>query len=116
LLLILERYKSIIRDYRVTAFEQAGLSFRLRAQINFIDNSQLHVRDTVIAGETRKYAYHWQDEDGKLRIRWDNAPDWDIETFPHHQHVDEERNVLPSYERTLEQVLARINEVLHPAS
>ncbi len=113
---VLERYKDIIRDYRITAFEQAGLSFRLRAQIYLIDNSELHVRDTVIGGQQRKYSYHWQDADGTLRIRWDNAPDWDVETFPHHQHVGEERTVLPSFERTLEQVLARIKEVLHPAS
>jgi hypothetical protein len=116
LLPVLERYKDIIRDYRIMAFEQAGSSFRLRAQIEFIDGSQLHVRETVIGGRIRKYAFHWQRGDGTLLIRWDNAPDWDVETFPHHKHVDDERNVSPSYERTLDQVLTRIKEVLHPAS
>jgi hypothetical protein len=30
---------------------------------------------------------HWQNKDGKLRIRWDNAPHHkDMKTFPHHKH------------------------------
>jgi hypothetical protein len=116
LLPVLERFKDIIVDYRIIAFEQAGSSFRLRAQIRLIDDSQLHVRDTVIAGEVRKYSFHWQDADGTLRVRWDNAPDWPLETFPHHRHVGPQGQVLPSYERTLEQVLASINEVLRPAT
>ena len=38
-------------------------------------------------------------------IRWDNAPDWDLETFPHHKHIGVGGNVEPSFERTLDQVL-----------
>ena len=38
-------------------------------------------------------------------MRWDNAPDWDVETFPHHVHVEKEGAVEPSFDRTLEQVL-----------
>ena len=58
----------------------------------------------------RKYSYHWQDERERLLIRWDNAPDWVVETFPHHKHVDQ--NIEPSYERTLEQVIKVIAEKL----
>ena len=35
-------------------------------------------------GVMRKYSYHWQDKKERLLIRWDNAPDWEVETFPHH--------------------------------
>ena len=45
-----------------------------------------------------------------LIVRWDNAPDWDVETSPHHKHVGKKENVEPSYERTLEQVMAVIAE------
>lgn len=87
---VLERYRDIIREYRISAFEQAGTSFRFRARLFLVDGSQLDIRETVIGGETGKYSFHWQDESNKLRVRWDNAPDWDVETFPHHKHVDDE--------------------------
>ncbi|OFV66964.1 MAG: hypothetical protein SBU_000257 [Candidatus Syntrophoarchaeum butanivorans] len=36
------------------------------------------------------YSYHWQDENRKLRIRWDNAPHHKhLKTFPHHKHTPE---------------------------
>lgn len=73
---VLEKYAAIVRDYKITVLEEAGPSFRLRAQIAFVDGSQLHVRGTLIGGEKRKYAYHWQIDDGRLLVRWDNAPDW----------------------------------------
>jgi len=106
MLQIIEKYSDIVASYRVQRFEQYGALFRLRAEIEIIDGSKLHIRETVIGGFNRKYAYHWQDKDEMLIIRWDNAPDWDVETFPHHKHVGEKGNVGPSYERTLEQVMA----------
>jgi hypothetical protein len=108
----LRKYASIIQAYKITRFEQVGSSFRLRAQLEFIDGSLLYLRETVLEGIERKYSYHWQNADGNLLIRWDNAPDWEIETFPHHKHVGSQQNVVASYERTLEQVLAVIkNEI-----
>lgn len=104
----IRKFLGIIQTYRITKFEKAGLSYKLRAQITLKDNSLLYIRETVIDGEKRKYAYHWQDEEGNLIIRWDNAPDWDVETFPHHKHMGEQHRVVASYERTLEQVLAII--------
>ena len=64
----------------------------------------LYIREIVIKAK-RRYAYHWQNKEGRLIIRWDNAPDWEVETFPHHKHVEAKRSVKPSYERTIEQVL-----------
>jgi hypothetical protein len=108
LLKALEKFSSTIRDYKITVFEQAGSSSRLRAQVTFVDGSTLHVRETVIEGAVRKYAYHWQSSDGRLLVRWDNAPDWEVETFPHHKHIGGQQYVVASYERVLEQVLAFI--------
>ena len=107
---ILKRYAKIIRSYRIEKYEQFGLNLRLRAVIEFTDYSSLHIRETIINGRNRKYSYHWQTKSQKLIIRWDNAPDWDIETFPHHKHIKNE--VQPSYERTLEQVLTVIEKKL----
>lgn len=103
---LLKRYSKIIRTYRITKYEQFGANLRLRLEIEFTDNSKLFVRETIIEGKKRVYAYHWQNENSQLIIRWDNAPDWDVETFPHHKHVNDE--VLPSFEHTLEQILKEI--------
>ncbi|MCD6137261.1 MAG: hypothetical protein J7J91_01540 [Deltaproteobacteria bacterium] len=110
MLQIVKKYSDIIASYRVHGFEQFGALFRLRAEIEIIDGSQLYIRETVIHALKRKYAYPWQDKHQMLIVRWDNAPDWDVETFPHHRHVGKKENVEPSYERTLEQVMAVIAE------
>ena len=111
MLQILRKYSRIILSYKIIRFEQLGKLLRLRAEVNLIDGSKLYIRDTVIEAK-RKYAYHWQSKDGKLIIRWDNAPDWEVETFPHHKHFGDEKGIGPSYERTLEQVLGFISQQL----
>jgi len=98
-----------VQAYEIHRLEQAGSSFRLRAQVSFIDGSRLYVRETIIEGAERKYAYHWQTAEGLLLVRWDNASHWAVETFPHHKHVGSQQNVLPSYERSLEKVMAVIS-------
>jgi len=100
---LFERYSHIIRSYTVNKYEQFGSNLRLRVVIEFNNFSKLFIRETIINGKKRKYAYHWQKKDENLIIRWDNAPDWDVETFPHHKHIKDK--ILPSYERTLEQIL-----------
>ena len=107
---LIESYSKIIKSYKIDKFEQFGDNLRLRASIEFIDSSSLYIRETIINGEKRKYSYHWQTKDEKMIIRWDNAPDWEVETFPHHKHLKNE--IHPSYERTLEQVLKSINKKL----
>ena len=75
------------------------------------------MRETLIGGEKRKYAYHWQSGDGRLLVHWDKRlPDWDVETFPHHKHVAEQPTVVASYERTLEQVLGFLAQHLQSNS
>jgi hypothetical protein len=45
-----------------------------------------------------KYSYHWQNSEGILIKRFDNAPHHpEISTHPHHLHSGE-RNVLPAQE------------------
>ncbi|MEM6837270.1 MAG: DUF6516 family protein [Cyanobacteria bacterium P01_C01_bin.120] len=48
--------------------------------------------------EQQRYRYQWMDSTKtQLRKRWDNAPHFpDVETFPHHVHIEQEANVLPS--------------------
>lgn len=108
---IFKRYSDVILFYRISKFEQFGHLFKFRAEVELKDHSRLFIRETVI-GSKRKYSYHWQTSDQKLLVRWDNAPDWDVETFPHHKHICSEERVELSYERTLEQVLNIIEKSL----
>ena len=112
----LRKFSRIILSYKITRFEQFGHLFRIRAEVELIDRSKLFIRETIISERKRKYAYHWQNHNGEFLIRWDNAPDWEISTFPHHKHIGKDINVEPSYERTLEQVMRIIAERLEISS
>lgn len=94
-------------------YDVEGLHSRLKLRIIFLDESQLSMRETVLEGRYRKYAYHWQDASERLRIRWDNVAHWpQIETHPHHQHVGNEAQVEASEATTLEEILACIRSQL----
>lgn len=46
------------------------------------------MRQVILQDLAFKYSYHWEDDRGQLRCRWDNAPHWpDIPTHPHHKHI-----------------------------
>ena len=80
--------KPWMTDYQVTQFQMIDMNLRLKAKIAFIDGSVLFIKEIMIDGQQRKYAYHWQDPQCRLICRWDNAPDWpEVNTFPHHKHL-----------------------------
>ena len=88
LLDLLKSFDSVIESWRVDEFESAGLNFKLKGIIFFKDKSTLYFRQIVVGGSKFKYAYHWENKNGDLICRWDNAPHWpDIKTYPHHKHV-----------------------------
>jgi len=77
---------------------------KLKAELK--DKSCLYITE-VHTFNYQKYSYHWQDQEGKLLIRWDNSPHWpEIPTSPHHKHVG--TKVLPSVRVTIEEVLKEI--------
>lgn len=46
------------------------------------------LEDNAIVLQT--YRLHWQDKEGRLIRRWDNAPHYpELESFPHHVHTSE---------------------------
>ena len=46
-----------------------------KATVNFLDRSQLHIRELIGDGLRKlDYAYHYQNSGGKLVFRYDNAP------------------------------------------
>ena len=112
MLKLLTKYSDVIASYKISRFEHFGQILRFRAELILTDNTVLYVRETVLSMSVRKYSYHWQDRRGKLIMRWDNAPDWDVETFPHHVHVGKEDTVESSFDRTLDQVLGIVRRRL----
>jgi len=107
---ILDQYANIITNHEITVWETQPASYRFSAEITFIDGSSLQIKDYLFPNK-RKYAYHWQNSDGELNIRWDNAPHWKtIPTFPHHKHTPED--VFPSKETSLQDVLQYIAEII----
>jgi len=112
MLKLLAKYSDVISSYKISRFEHFGQIFRFRAELILTDNTILYVRETVLSMSIRKYSYHWQDRRGKLIMRWDNAPDWDVKTFPHHVHVGKEDAVEPSFDRTLDKVLSIVRRQL----
>lgn len=110
---IVRDYADIISNYSVTQFTRFASASSLLASIEFSDHSILHVKDYLFIDGTRKYAYHWQDASGQMRIRWDNSPHHDhIATFPHHKHIFP-HVVTESQERDLREVLTVIRQIFY---
>ena len=61
------------------------------------------------------YRYHWQNEHGALKMRWDNCPHHkEIENFPFHVHLSDQ-TVYPSEQVDIYKVLEIIEENIKSA-
>lgn len=108
---ILKQFQDIIKETRVIQLEQVANLLRFRIILKFADDSILHIKEIKLPKNQRKYAYHWQDKNKKLLIRWDNSKHWkNISTHPHHKHVKTKKNVKNSYETTIVDVLTYIQK------
>jgi hypothetical protein len=100
----------IVQAYEVLDFRvfKSGWYYKIRVELT--DGSVLHAREYADEKE-RNYAYHWQDEQYNLRVRWDNAPHHPhLITHPHHRH--EGTQIVSSKEITLQDVLKAIEKRL----
>ena len=96
----------IVADYEINQLvEERSASF-LRVEVTLLDGSRLFIKELLFP-DGSKYSYHWQSADGRLLIRWDNAPHHpEIPTHPDHKHVGEE--VISSNRISVEDVLSAI--------
>jgi Family of unknown function (DUF6516) len=98
------------RTVRDTALEKV-LNYRYRVMLvdgGFVEMTErvLEVQGTL---EMTKYRHHWQDGNGVLIKRWDNAPHYPaIDTFPHHLHDGAEDRVVSHQVITGLEALRRI--------
>ncbi|MFM6170696.1 MAG: DUF6516 family protein [Nodosilinea sp.] len=82
---------------------------------DFVEASEFfYIRNDGI--EQQRYRYQWMDaQQQQLKKRWDNAPHFpDVETFPHHVHVNQEDNVLPSQMFGIPGLITLLEQELSP--
>jgi len=94
--------------------EEVGL-YRYRLDLTNGDLLEAFERFFVRRGqvEVHKYSFHWQNRDGHLVARWDNAAHHpELPTFPHHIHDGAEEAILPHASVSLADVLALIGRRL----
>jgi len=62
--------------------------------------------------EVVDYRFHWQDEDGNLKRRWDSCPHHKkVETYPFHVHLPDQ-GIGPSQKMDIKKVLEEIKKQL----
>jgi len=101
---ILEHFNSIeehllqsqfVVSYKILRQEVAYTGGKLRVKVNFAGGSVAELFEYVTISDEilclSKYSFHWQDDQGKLKCRWDNAPHHpDLPNAPHHRHNADE--------------------------
>ena len=99
----------LIKSFDILDFKSGESFYYLRVRAVLVDDSLLHIKE-YRSLDSYLYSYHCQDQDGSLRIRWDNAPHHDdLRTFPHHKHSPQ---LEESKEMKLEDVMLEIRERL----
>ncbi len=99
-----------VRSYKVLDFKAWSTGRYIKIEIALHNGTFLHVREYNDEKE-RNYSFHWQDEKGKLIVRWDNSPHHGhLSTFPHHRHTGE--RVEESADVSLEDVLKYLDRRL----
>ena len=58
---LIESYSKVIDSYEIRRFRQYGGAYEFVAIIQFIDGSELYIRDYLFSEGERKYSFHWQD-------------------------------------------------------
>jgi hypothetical protein len=99
----------LIKSYTILDFKSGDSFYFIKIRTVLVDDSELHIKE-FFSIESLLYSYHWQDEMGIIRIRWDNAPHHpQLRTYPHHKHNPD---VNESKEVSLEDVLMEIREMM----
>lgn len=106
---LLQNSKAVKR-FEILDFKSARKFYYLKIRADIKNNTELFIRE-YMSDREEKYSYHWQENDGKLISRWDNAPHQKVTTFPHHKHYPD-GTVIDSYEIRLENVLKSIEKTL----
>ena len=95
----------IIREKYPDEIDAGFLRIKVIFQNNDILELSEYVQNTDVGIEVKSYTYHWQDAEGNLKKRWDNAKHHvKVSTYPHHLHEGDENNVTQSDVMNFEKV------------
>ena len=90
----------------------------IRGRLRFYDNSLLDFGEVLVIRNRQivklRYAYHYQNADGEMIFRYDNAPHHlEISTHPHHKHAGPtiQSTQLPDLSEALREIEQLIFEV-----
>lgn len=102
---------SIIEKYTIQEYKTFLDGFYIKIKTILLDGTELFIRE-YSDSKDRNYSYHWQNKEGKLIIRWDNAPHHpELFNAPHHKHTFEKME--SSEEVTVLDVLKIIQKSLN---
>ncbi len=114
------RSVQVLRHDILETDEEQVLIYRIR--VSMAGGGILEIRERVVASkrdmeiETTTYSFHWQDRNGNLLRRWDNAPHFpSLEGFPHHIHIGEDDNVVSGKPVNALEMIAEIDTGLSDA-
>lgn len=103
-----------VESFEIIKKKITGADGYIRLKAFLLNNDFLEIslycqkRETSV--EVIDYRYHWQDEHGVLKGRWDNCPHYkEIETFPFHVHLDNQ-TVKPSEKIDIHKLLEIIGD------
>jgi len=81
----------VIVAYQVLRREVTDTDGFIRLKAHLSDSSQGEFFENVVEENSeikiRKYSFHWQDKEGRLIKRWDNATHHKELSSPHHLHL-----------------------------
>ena len=83
----------VVVSYQILRREIATSDGKLRVKVVLTDGGSAELFEYVTESGGRislsKYSFHWQDAQGRLRRRWDNAPHHpNLPNAPHHVHSE----------------------------
>ncbi|MFH1673549.1 MAG: DUF6516 family protein [Pseudomonadota bacterium] len=83
----------------------------LRVVLYLKDGTNLRVTEQWAGKVLKRYSYYWLNAANDLKVGWDNAPHHTkLRSFPHHKHIGRQKNLQPSTETSLEEVMGIILE------
>ena len=96
---------------REEAIDELGLyRFRLKLTEDSLLEMYEHFSVQEDNVQVLKYSFYWQNSEGELKIRWDNAAHHlEILTHPHQVHEGSDNSILPGEPMNAEKVLLLID-------
>lgn len=84
--------RPVITSYQILKKEIAPSEGKLRLKLILSDGGAVELFEYISVVDKKikllKYSFHWQNSEGKIIFRWDNAPHHqELRSSPHHVHL-----------------------------